>query len=86
MPPGERQPTGFRVSCDPGSALVTWLRLDEDDVEGAGAVHPLDPVQLDVAGSGRLIQVSGRRGSSRANAWNAIGAATRAWEPGSYQP
>jgi hypothetical protein len=36
-----------------GSALVTWLRLDEDDVEGARAVNALDPVQLDVAGGGR---------------------------------
>src|SRR5207247_9052446 len=44
----------------PGSALVTWLRPDQDDVEGARAVHALDPVQLDVAGGGRAAGAGGR--------------------------
>src|SRR4029077_10491769 len=33
--------------------LASLLGLDQDDLEGAGAVHPLDPVQFDVAGGRR---------------------------------
>ena len=47
----------------------------EDDVEVAGAVHALDPVELDVAGGRRpLIQVCGRRGSSTGDRVGHVGA------------
>ena len=60
-PPGHRPRPAYRQSSR-GSA-------DEDDLERAGAVHALDPVQLDVAGRRRAADPGQRPGgSSRASA------------------